>query len=268
MNSPIQSLKNLLARDDSAELSLGFVDHNEVKRAGSYWLGPNISNRMRHADVKNALHQATKDRAAVAAKLQALPDRQRTILGVFERYGGALSGRLLQGEALARGFIDQADPTIAHYTHPDPNDPVNDLRTKLLLLSKANDGLGSIYFYANLQRRYPDLFLLDAARKQVAAAAPVPWPTPPRPPEPTTTYRRPVIETTLDLWTMAAGLQRAAQLEHHAPRRAGQERGEAITQADAALSGPAPVTARPGIALLRVVAKSRRHFSRARQRRH
>ncbi|HEY7159161.1 MAG TPA: helicase-associated domain-containing protein [Gemmataceae bacterium] len=205
-------LEAVLARHDTAAPDLEAMNADDLKRAARFWCGTTASNKMRKAECACALNEVFRDRQRLQEGLRSLPDKQRQILSLFRRYGGALSGSLLQCEALARGLVEKTDDRRPYYGRPHPADPILDLCAKLLLVSRHGGGYGrydSYYFYSSYRRTYPDLILPPGIRDLVEPALPLSW-HPSRAAEPpTTASARPAAAVALDLWSIAQALAQA-----------------------------------------------------------
>ena len=105
-----------------------------------------------------------------------LPDKQRQILSLFRRYGGALSGSLLQCEALARGLVEKTDDRRSFYGRQPFRRPGPGPVCQALAGVPAGGGYGrydSYYFYSSYRRTYPDLVLPPGIRDLVEPAPPL-----------------------------------------------------------------------------------------------
>ena len=135
-------LEAVLARQDTAAPDLEAMNADDLKRAARFWYGTTASNKMRKAECVSALNEVFRDRRRLQEGLRSLPDKQRHILSLFRRYGGALSGALLQCEALTRGLVEKTEDRRSFYGRPPSDDPILDLRAKLLLVSQRGGGYG------------------------------------------------------------------------------------------------------------------------------
>ncbi len=205
-------LEAVLARHDTAAPDLEAMNSDDLKRAARFWLGVTASNKMRRAECASALKEVFRDRRRLQEGVRSLPDKQQHILALFRRYGGALSGSLLQCEALARGLVEKTDDRRSYYGRQHLDDPVLDLCAKLLLVSRHGRGYeryDSYYFYSSYRRTYPDLVLHPGVRDLVAPAPSLSW-HPSRAAEPPATVSvRPAAAVALDLWSIAQTLAQA-----------------------------------------------------------
>ena len=110
----------VLARHDTAAPDLEAMNADDLKRAARFWYGTTASNKMRKAECVRALNTVFRDRRRLQEGLRSLPDKQRQILSLFRRYGGALSGSLLQCEALTRGLVEKTEDRRCFYADTIP----------------------------------------------------------------------------------------------------------------------------------------------------
>ncbi|HTU16949.1 MAG TPA: helicase-associated domain-containing protein [Gemmataceae bacterium] len=205
-------LEAILARHDTAAPDLEAMNADDLKRAARFWCGTTAANKMRKAECAGALKKVFQDRRRLQEGLRSLPDKQRQILSLFRRYGGALSGPLLQCEALARGLVEKTDDRRSYYGRQQPADPVLDLCAKLLLVSQHGGGYGRYdryYFYSGYRRAYPDLVLPPGIRDLVEPAPPLSWHPSRAAQPPATMSARPAAAVALDLWSIAQALAQA-----------------------------------------------------------
>jgi hypothetical protein len=202
-------LEAVLARHDAAAPDLEAMNADDLKRAARFWYGTTASNKMRKAECARALNEVFRDRRRLQEGLRSLPDKQRQILSLFRRYGGALSGPLLRCEALARGLVEKTEDRRSFYGRHHPEDPILDLCAKLLLVSQHGGGYGrydSYYFYSSYRRTYPDLVLPPGVSDLVEPAPPLSWHPSQVTEPPTTSSARPAAAVALDLWSIAQAL--------------------------------------------------------------
>ena len=199
----------VLARHDTAAPNLEAMNADDLKRAARFWFGATASNKMRKAECVRALNEVFRDRRRLQEGLQSLPDKQRQILSLFRRYGGALSGSLLRCEALTRGLVEKAEDRLSFYGRHPSDDPILDLCAKLLLVSPGGGGYGrydSYYFYSSSRRTYADLALPPGILDLVEAASPLSWHPSHAADPPTSSSARPAAAVALDLWSIAQAL--------------------------------------------------------------
>jgi hypothetical protein len=202
----------VLARHDAAAPDLEAMNADDLKRAARFWYGTTAANKMRKAECARALNEVFRDRRRLQEGLRSLPDKQRQVLSLFRRYGGALSGSLLQCEALTRGLVEKAEDRPSFYGRHHSDDPILDLCAKLLLVSQGGGGYGrydSYYFYSGYRRTYPDLVLPPGIRDLVEPAPPLSWHPSHAAEPPTSSSARPAAAVALDLWSIAQALAQA-----------------------------------------------------------
>lgn len=205
MSTKAVRFEHVLARQEKVVPHLEVMNADTLKAAARFWFGKEAS-KFRKAECIRALAGLSGDRERLAAGVRSLPDKQRAVLAVCKRYGGAVSGPVLLSETLTRGLVDKTTDQDMRYGRPRRDDPVSDLRAKLLLISL--DGGYSDFRYSYLRYRldYPDVAALPGVLDQLEAAAPLPWvPSSPASP-PTAPFRRSAAEIALDLWTTAQAL--------------------------------------------------------------
>lgn len=205
--SPITVLEHPLAQSVNVSLNLSFIDGLELKKIARFWFGTTAANKMRKDECIGALAKLFKDKARIQAKMDSLTDKQRQILGIFKRYGGAVSGTVLLCEVQARGLVEKTRQPHDWYEQRR-HDPVIDLCDKLLLVSQDGEASHLNYHFRSSYRRiYPDLVAAPGALERIEPAAPLTWktPSPSKPPE--AGYRRFLAEVALDLMTVARALK-------------------------------------------------------------
>lgn len=202
-------LESVLARHDTVTPDLEAMNADDLKRAARFWYGTTASNKMRKAECTRALDAVLRDRRRLQEGLRSLPDKQRQILAIFRRYGSALSGSLLQCEALTRGLVEKTDDRRSYYGRQHLDDPILDLCAKLFLVSRRGGSYGrydSYSFYSSYRRTYPDLVLLPGIHDLVEPAPPLSWHPSKATKPPTTSFSRPAAAVALDLWSIAQAL--------------------------------------------------------------
>jgi hypothetical protein len=208
MSAKAASLENVLVRKESFRLNLDGMNTDVLKPAARFWFGK-AANKFRKDDCVTALTGVFHDHKRLEDGLRSLPEKERKILAIFKRYGGAVSGPLLLTELLTRGLVSQPTQRDQYYGWRRKDDPVESLCARLLLVSPSGgySRYGFSYSYYRLQ--YPDLSAPPEVLPLVESAPPLPWkPSSPAPP-PTATPRRSAAEVALDLWTTAQALAQA-----------------------------------------------------------
>jgi hypothetical protein len=128
---------------------------------------------------------------------------QQQVLGIFARYGPAVSGAVLSAELHARGLVQDKDPSQRYYGRR--NDVVDDLRDKFVLIKSSN---AYDYYYSSLSaHRYPDLMVHPALATALPPITPLPWQPSAESPTVQSSYQRAAAAVALDLWQVATGLQ-------------------------------------------------------------
>ena len=159
------------------DLDLGTIGRDAVRKAEHFWAGrPDVSSP-REVSFRR-ISDAWNNPVRVRQVVDQLSPEQRVVLGVVKRYGGLISGVLLQYELLHRGVIRLRerhgffDSSLA----PRQHDPVHTLCDSLVLIKRIEYGS----FYART-REYPDVRLPDFIAAHVESVPPLTWclPSPP-----------------------------------------------------------------------------------------
>jgi hypothetical protein len=206
------ALEHVLTSKETAKPDLEGMNADDLKRLARFWFGTTAANKFRKAEAARALSELLRDRARLEAGVRELPAKERQVLEVFMRYGGAMSGSLLLSELLARGMVEQPKQDSRSYYswNRERNDPVSTLRGKLLLVSRHGGYSHYDYYsYSSYRLSYPDLLVLPAVRNQIEPAGPLPWKSSAPATAPATSSRRSGAEIALDLWTVAQALAQA-----------------------------------------------------------
>src|SRR5262249_13783275 len=127
---------NVLAQGETITPSISLLSSEQVKAIGRFWFGTKKANQLRKAECEAAILSVFADPAKVRDGIDTLPANEKQILGIFERYGGGMSGALLLCDALGRGLIDAKPPQPVYYRKPKSEDAVSSLCNKFLLVTK------------------------------------------------------------------------------------------------------------------------------------
>lgn len=200
-------LPHVLQRNARVQIDLYRYRADELKRIARLWVGKEAGAYPKDKCV-GAMARALESKASVQRVLSALSPKEQQVLAIFGRYGPAISGHLLTAEMYARGLakkLQQPGPSgdWRAYHEERRNEPVRLLRDKMVLLS----GSGSEY-YGNGEERYSSASLNPALAGAVAPAAPLPWESSAPCGEVQDAFRRSAAEVAVDLWRVAAALQR------------------------------------------------------------
>ena len=207
MSKKYVQLENILTRTEKAAVDLAFINADELKRIARFWFGTTVSNKMRKAECLKAIDGVFKDRKRIEEGIRSLSDQERQILSIFKRYGGALSGPLLMCEALQRGLRDEKVERGRYYRNPQTSDPVEQLGTKLFLVTPGGHAYTSRSYYSyGYRRSYPDLVLMPIVGDLIKPTDPLPWTSSTSASAPTTARRRSTAHVALDLWGIAQAL--------------------------------------------------------------
>lgn len=200
-------LESILTRKEKATLNLDLINADELKRIARFWFGAAASNKMRKAECLTAINEVFKERKRVEEGVRSLSERERQVLSIFKRYGGALSGPLLMCETLQRGLRDEKVEPRTYYRDSQTDDPVEQLGNKLFLVTPGGVAYSSHRYYSyGYQRSYPDLVLQPIVGDLIQPADPLPWTSSASASAPTAAQRRSTAQVALDVWGIAQSL--------------------------------------------------------------
>jgi hypothetical protein len=163
----------LAGKPAKAELNPEHLDSTQAQTAARFWAGKYQGSNAKAACVER-IAAVWSDPKRVEQILAALRPEERTVLGVVRRFGGSLSGALLQRELLARGALRAEDPDepTRFGRNQLSADPVLALCERLVLIREP--GYHSYWSYGPL-RDYPDVFLPSQLVRFVNPASPLTW---------------------------------------------------------------------------------------------
>jgi len=174
----------------------------ELKKAARFWVGKEAAGFCKDESIR-ALTKVFKGKTAAKKVVPRLSDKQKQLLGIFARYGPAVSGSVLSVEVEQRGLVEKKnDDSPRSYYSSRRNDVVNTLCDKLVLI-----GAGYYYAYYAYAHRYPDLALHPAIADAIAPAEPRPWKPSKSSPDAKPSFARSSAEPALDLWRVADALR-------------------------------------------------------------
>ncbi|MBE3065528.1 MAG: helicase-associated domain-containing protein, partial [Spirochaetes bacterium] len=159
----------LAGKHERVEPYLGSLRSEIAKKAARFWIGKE-ANALRKDECIERLTHALRDGKRVAEVLAELRPDERAVLAVVRRFGGSISGVLLQHELLTRGIVKESRREGYHRMEADP---VEWLRERLLLVTAP--GYYSSYYSGWSQREYPDVALPAQVAAIIEPAASLEW---------------------------------------------------------------------------------------------
>ncbi|MFV2071012.1 MAG: hypothetical protein ACC645_28930, partial [Pirellulales bacterium] len=194
-------LQHVLSRSQEVEIDLDHYRADELKKAAQFWVGKEATKFHKAKSIK-ALAKVFNGKTSTRKIVSQLSDKQKRVLGIFARYGPAVSGPVLSVEVEQRGLAEKKDDSPRSY-HTRRNDVVHDLRNKLVLVSGGYD----YYYHGAYDRRYPELTLNPAVADTIDPAEPLPWQPSEPSPDAKPSFARSSAEPALDLWHVAETLR-------------------------------------------------------------
>ena len=156
-----------------AELDAEQIDSDRARIAARFWAGKYEGSHAKAACVER-ITAVWREPKRVEQVLATLRPEERTVLSVVKRFGGSISGALLQRELLARGVLRERDPDepVRFGRNQLSADPVSALCERLVLIKEP--GYHSYWSYGPL-REYPDVSLPKQFARFVSAAPSLTW---------------------------------------------------------------------------------------------
>ncbi len=150
------------------------LDSHTAGVAARFWAGKHAGSNAKAACVER-IASVWRDRKRVAEVMATLRPEERAVLAVVKRFGGAISGTLLQRELLARGVLraTEREETVPYRRHQPSADPVLALCERLVLVKEP--GYYSSYSSYGLHREYPSVSLPSQLAASVEPAAALEW---------------------------------------------------------------------------------------------
>ncbi len=195
-------LQHVLSRSYDVEIDLDSYRADDLKKAALFWVGKEATKFHKEKSIK-ALAKVFNGKTSAKKVVPQLSDKQKRVLGIFARYGPAVSGPVLSVEVEQRGLAEKKDDSPRSYYTWRRNDTVNALCKKLILLSGGYD----YYYYSSYDRRYPELTLHPAVADAIEPAEPLPWQPSESSPDAKPSFARSSAEPALDLWRVAEALR-------------------------------------------------------------
>lgn len=181
-----------------ADLNPEHLESNQAQTAARFWAGKYQGSNAKAACVER-IAVVWRDPERVQQVLASLRPEEQMVLGVVKRFGGSISGTLLQRELLARGALHVEDPDspIRFRRNQLSADPVLALCERLVLIKEP--GYYSYWSYGPL-RDYPNVSLPSQLVRFVDPASPLTWKvSKPAPDPPETTTMRSTAQMLVDL---------------------------------------------------------------------
>ncbi len=110
-------LASVLCREIPTEIHLERCGADQLKKLARFWVGKDAA-KLRKAECLAALIEVFREPETVREAVRKLPSAERTILGIYSRFGPTVSGALLAVELEARGLSepDEADSRYSRYS--------------------------------------------------------------------------------------------------------------------------------------------------------
>ncbi len=164
----------LSGTSSKVELDPAGLDSDTARVAARFWAGKHEGSNAKAACVER-IADVWRDRKRVAEVMATLRPEERMVLAVVKRFGGAISGTLLQRELLARGILraTEREEMVPYRRHRPSADPVLALCERLVLVRAP--GYYSSYSSYGLHREYPSVSLPSQLAAFVEPAASLEW---------------------------------------------------------------------------------------------
>ncbi len=146
------------------------LDSRTATTAARFWAGKPTGSQSKTLCVER-INVVWSDPARIAAAVASLRPEEREVLAVVRRYGGTISGNLLELELRGRGLLEQPNAERVPLQGRARKDLVLDLCERLLLLR------GPGYYYSEFSSwpEPPDVTLPRAVEAAVVPAASLGW---------------------------------------------------------------------------------------------
>ncbi len=155
------------------ELEPASLDSGTARVAARFWAGKHEGSSAKAACVER-IAAAWRDRKRVAEVMATLRPEEQVVLAVVKRFGGAISGALLQRELLARGVLHttEREEMFPYRRNRLSADPVLALCERLVLVREPGYSSYSSY---GLHRECPSVSLPSQLAALVEPAASLGW---------------------------------------------------------------------------------------------
>lgn len=160
----------LAGKPEQLAPNLEHLSSEGARKAARVWIGKEATS-LRKTECIERVIRAWRDPKRAAEIVAALKPEERAVLAVVRRFGGSISGGLLQRELLARGIVKEPTREVVGYYHRE-TDPVHDLCERLVLVRRS--GYYDSYSYG-LTREYPNVSLPSHMAAVVEPATSLEW---------------------------------------------------------------------------------------------
>ena len=160
----------LAGTPEQAAPTLDHLSSEGARKAARVWIGKEATS-LRKTECIERVIRAWRDPTRAAEIVAALKPDERAVLAVVRRFGGYISGGLLQRELLARRIVKASKREVVGYYQREA-DPVHDLCERLVLVRGA--GYHDSYSYG-LTREYPNVSLPSQMAAVVEPAGSLGW---------------------------------------------------------------------------------------------
>ena len=163
----------LASPSSKLELSPEHIDADRARIAARFWAGKYVGSNAKAACVER-IATVWRDQKRVAEVLASLRPEELAVLGVVKRFGGAISGTVLQRELLARGVLRPEDPNepVRFRRNQVSEDPVLALCERFVLVK--DPGYFNYASYGPL-RDYPGVSLPSQLATLIEPAVSLKW---------------------------------------------------------------------------------------------
>jgi hypothetical protein len=176
----------------------------DLRKRWRYWLDDRQNTLPRESLVPRLRH-ALEDDAAAGRVLDSLSPVERTVAGVYRRYGGSVDGEVIRLDLMVRGLLEIVENRVSDfYTQKRwKHNPIAALVDRWVLLPEGPDP-GYSYSYPSYygqgpENPFPRYSLHAGIARLVMPAGPARWSVPPSAGIPETITRRSPAEVALDL---------------------------------------------------------------------
>jgi hypothetical protein len=197
----------LSGTSSKVELDPASLDSDTAGVAARFWAGKHEGSSAKAACVER-IAAVWRDRKRVAEVMATLRPEERAVLAVVKRFGGFISGTLLQRELLARGVLraTEREEIVSYRRRQLSADPVLALCERLVLVREP--GYYSSYSSYGLHRNYPSVSLPSQLAAFIEPAASLEWKaSAPAQGAPGSTSMRAFAEVLVDLEQTARALE-------------------------------------------------------------
>ncbi len=197
-------LDNVLSRTEKVLVNFDRCNVESLREAARFWVGKELPSHNK-ATAAGALKTAFAKPASGAAAFEKLSDTERQVLSIYARYGGIMTGNLLEAELNSRGLNEPEDPNRQlSYRVRRESKLMSRLRRRMMLI-----GVGVESYYNSYIFDYsPQEFALNpAVANAVPIVAALPWKSSGAPADVKSAGHRSSAEVALDFAQVAEALR-------------------------------------------------------------